>query len=110
MLPTTADPPFSSREQAVVVADCPAARPSSSSKKSAAGKKRKAAGTSASLSSPGEAVELVDADERALARKVRKVNWTDMEPVNAPAGTEFDLDNIDNLSYQQLDYGPFLRQ
>ena len=109
MPPVTANVPSSSQEQAVVVVDRPLARPSSSSKKST-GKKRKATSTSTSPSSPGEAMELVDADERAPARKVRKVTWMDLEPVVAPAGTNFELDNIDSLWYRQLDYGPFLRQ
>ena len=55
-------------------------------------------------------MELVDVDERAPARKVRKVNWSDLEPMDAPASAELDLDNIDSLWYHQLDYDPFLRQ
>ena len=51
----------------------------------------------------------MDVDEHALMRKVRKVNWSDLESVEAPASTKLDLDNIDSLWYRQLDYGPFLR-
>ena len=80
----------------MVVADHPSTHPSSSLKKSTK-KKRKAASTLASPSSPGEAVEHVDVDEQAPTRKVRRVNWTDLELVDAPAGAEFDLDNIDSL-------------
>ena len=52
----------------------------------------------------------MDADKQALARKVRKVNWLDLEPVDAPTGTKFDLDKTDSIWYCQLDYGPFLKQ
>ena len=38
------------------------------------------------------------------------MSWQDLEPKDAPAGTEFDLESIDSLWYRQLDYGPFLRQ
>ena len=38
------------------------------------------------------------------------MNWLDLEPVDASASTDFDLESIDNLWYRQLDYGPFLRQ
>ena len=58
----------------------------------------------------GPEVKLIDTDERTLAWKVRRVSWQDLEPKDAPAGTEFDLENINSLWYQQLDYSPFLRQ
>ena len=73
MPPAIADIPSSSQEQVVVVADRPSTRPFASSKKSV-GKKRKTARTLVSPSSPGEAVQLVDADEQAPAKKVKKVN------------------------------------
>ena len=42
----------------------------------------------------------MDADERALARKVRKVNWLDLDLVDARLGIKFNLDNIDSLLYR----------
>ena len=41
---------------------------------------------------------------------MRKLNWLDLEPVDAPTGMKFHLDNTNSLWYCQLDYGPFLRQ
>ena len=55
-------------------------------------------------------VELLDADEHTTMRKVRKVGWLELEPINTPVGNEFNLDNINSLWYHQLDYRPFLQQ
>ena len=110
MPPVTSDAPFTSRELAIVVTehhlDCLA----SSSRKKASGKKRKAASYSTSTSSQkGPKVELINIDEHTSTRKVRRVSWQDLEPMDAPTGTDFDLENIDSLWYRQLDYSPFLR-
>ena len=42
----------------------------------------------------------MDKDERTLVRKVQRVGWQDLEPVDAPSGNDFDLESIDSLWYQ----------
>ena len=107
----TLEAPSSSHKSTAVMTECHSDWSIASLRKKSSGKKRKAANYSASPSSQEEIeVKLMDANERAPERKVRKVNWSNLEPMDAPAGTNFDLDNIDSLWYRQLDYGPFLRQ
>ena len=102
--PVTFDPPTASRVLALEAVEPRSDQSTSSSRRS--GKKRKTASSSASPSvQEGHEVELIDMDEWTPARQVRWVNWEDLEPKDAPAGTEFDLENIDSLWYRQLDYG-----
>ena len=67
-------------------------------RKKLVGKKRKAPSCSASPSSQGETkVELIDVNEHMLTRKVKKVGWLELEPIDMPLGSDFDLDSIDSL-------------
>ena len=97
--PTASGPSAGPHVLALGVAEPRIDRSASSSRKS--GKKRKAASSSASPSNQeGPEVELIDTDERTPAWKVRRVNWEDLQPKDPPAGTEFDLENIDSLWYR----------
>ena len=70
-------------------------------RKKSSKKKRKASSCFDSPSSQGETeMELIDVDKHTPSRKVRKVGWLDLEPIDAPTGAEFDLENINNLWYR----------
>ena len=103
----TFETPFSLHEPTMVVINHQSNCSISSLRKKSSGKKRKVSNYFDSSSAQGETeVELVDANEQAPIRKVRKVGWLELELVEALVGCEFGLDN---LWYFQLDYGPFMR-
>ena len=94
--PVTFDPPTASHNLALEVVEPHSDQSASSLRRSS--KKRKAASSSTSPSAQeGPKVKLIDTDEQTPARRVRRVNWEDLEPKEVPAHTEFDLENIDSL-------------
>ena len=70
-------------------------------------KKRKVPNSTASAS-PSFPIEPATKEE--VPRKIRRVGWGELEPLDQSEGVEFDFDNIDTLWYQNLDYATFLRQ
>ena len=108
--PVALETPSSFHEPTTVVTDRHFDHSASTLWKKSSEKKRKTTNCFASPLLQGEIeVELMDIDDCTPVREVRKVGWLNLEPVDAPAISEFDLDNIDNLWYHQLDYGTFLR-
>ena len=44
------------------------------------------------------------------SRKIKRVEWMELEPIDPPADMDFDFEHIDTLWYRNLDYGAFLHQ